>query len=198
LAVLALPFVVNDVAYIQAESAEQWLLADYVSKAVPLAVALMVPSLRRTVRSALAPARPVWECGLWTAATFAFVLALYHYVKAPLDGVFPESALFSFPAIERRWLFWFDMTAGLALTAVSEEIVFRGLFRSVVERLGGGPAAAVLVSSLAFAAVHWSNGVGSLVFSFLAGAVLMALYMRTGSLVPPIAAHYAVDAVLFA
>lgn len=198
LAVLVLPLALNDFAYMRAATAQEWLAWDYVSKATPLALALAVPGLRRTLRAGLPLARPVWECALWSAGAVGLVLALYFQVKAPLDRVFPETMLFSFPVIEQRTLFWFDVTAGLALTAASEEVIFRGLFRSVVERLGGGRAAAIVASSLVFALVHWSNGVGNLVFTFLAGAVLMALYLRTGSLAPPILAHYAVDAALFA
>ena len=198
LAVLVLPLALNDFAYMRAATAPEWLAWDYVSKAAPLALALAVPGLRRTLGAGMPLARPVWECALWSAGAVGVVLALYFHLKVPLDQVFPETMLFSFPGLEQRTLFWFDVTAGLALTAVSEEVIFRGLFRSVVERLGGGRAAVVVASSLVFALVHWSNGVGNLVFTFLAGAVLMALYLRTGSLAPPILAHHAVDAALFA
>jgi len=49
------------------------------------------------------------------------------------------------------------------------------------------------VSALVFALIHWSHGVTSMVVAGFAGVALMMLYLRTGSVLPGIVAHYAVN-----
>ena len=71
--------------------------------------------------------------------------------------------------------------------------MFRAAVRQVLARLLSGEAAIVLVSAALFAAIHWGNGIGVMVLAFFAGIVLMALYRWSGSVVPPIVAHFCVN-----
>ena len=56
----------------------------------------------------------------------------------------------------------------------------------------------VLVPSLIFALIHWGSGVGLMVSAFFAGIALMALFLRTGSVLPGIAVHYLINLIAFA
>lgn len=98
---------------------------------------------------------------------------------------------------------------GIALlTALPEEILFRGiLFNLLQRRLRGraGPWPALVISAMAFAAAHAGRGAGAdpryLALVTLAGIAYGWCYLRTGSLVPAVAAHTAVNAahqILFA
>jgi membrane protease YdiL (CAAX protease family) len=106
--------------------------------------------------------------------------------------------------ITSHWTEWFDrdlvwgawpvVLATLAdtvvLTPVFEELVFRGLlFGTLRRRLAPAPAA--VVSAGVFAMAH-GYGVLGFVAVFWSGLLWAWAYERTGSLVPPIAAH-AVD-----
>ena len=79
---------------------------------------------------------------------------------------------------------WVADLGTLALPAAAEEALFRGYGMQVlVNGLGAGPA--IVATSLAFAAAHVGNpAVGSLALGniFLAGVLLGAAYLRTGSL----------------
>ena len=78
---------------------------------------------------------------------------------------------------------------------VSEEIFFRGyVFRFLSAR--AGLAAGVLVSSLLFAAVHL-NLSGVPIYAAV-GAIFAFTYLRSSSLLSPIAAHVAYNGVLLA
>jgi membrane protease YdiL (CAAX protease family) len=71
-----------------------------------------------------------------------------------------------------------------AIGAIAEEWLFRGVLLHVwAQRFG--VRFAVLASSVLFAAMH-SDVIGSVIF----GIVMAALYIRTGSLLVPIVAHF--------
>ena len=75
-----------------------------------------------------------------------------------------------------------------ALAPFAEEVFFRGfLLAALVPRIGGLRGA--IVSSAVFSAAHLN--VSTLFPIFVMGMLLAWLYLRTGSLWPPIAAHAA-------
>jgi membrane protease YdiL (CAAX protease family) len=57
---------------------------------------------------------------------------------------------------------------------------------------------AVLLSTLIFAAIHWSYGPGITIFAALAGLMFASLYIATSNLALPVMAHAGFDAVVFA
>ncbi len=82
--------------------------------------------------------------------------------------------------------------AVVAIPAVSEELLFRGLMLPGLERRYGS-GIALGVSSLLFGLVH---GVPvAMIYAFLAGLVLGVVRLRTGSVLPCIALHGAFNAV---
>ena len=206
-ALVAAPFFLNDFLFIASQTAGQWLAADYGSKVLALAILFAVPAFRANALASFARPRSTssagasdpsavlaWGWGLAVAVlAAALIVSLDNGVAIPLADALPDLALFSYPAIEAPALYWFDLTAGLALTAIAEELVFRAAARDVLARLFSGEVAVVVVSALVFAAIHWANGVGGLVLAFIAGVVLMGLYRWTGSIVPPMVAHFGVN-----
>lgn len=102
-----------------------------------------------------------------------------------------------FPTIEDRILRWCDAIFGVALVALSEELVFRYL----PARAGAGRGWTVrqiyLVSVVAFAAIHAPQGIVRVLDTAIFGLFAMGLYRRHGSLWVPVAVHYLVDLVLF-
>lgn len=89
----------------------------------------------------------------------------------------------------------FDLTIGLALVAVAEEVAFRKVFWAVWQELGW-PGLTV-VSSLAFGLLHAPQGVAAVVFTAVSGALLMMAYRISGSLWVPIGLHYWADLLAF-
>jgi membrane protease YdiL (CAAX protease family) len=77
-----------------------------------------------------------------------------------------------------------------AIGAIAEEWLFRGVLLQLwAERFG--VRFAVLATSLLFAALH-SDVIGSVIF----GIAMAALYIRTGSLLVPIVAHFLFNALV--
>lgn len=85
----------------------------------------------------------------------------------------------------------------LAATAgVCEEFVYRGFALTVMERVAGGSAGfGILASSALFGVAHLYQGRRGMAATFVAGLLFAVSRELTGSLVPAMAAHAAVDAI---
>ena len=85
--------------------------------------------------------------------------------------------------------------------AVFEEVLFRGIFIYNLQKKGHGDLGCALISSAVFAAVHLTNAVGTdlasvllqVVYSFVIGMVLAAIYLKNRSLLQIIIVHFLID-----
>lgn len=84
----------------------------------------------------------------------------------------------------------------LVLTALPEELLFRGILFRLVER-GLGTVAALVISSLLFGAIHLANPhatlIGALGTAASGGVLLSAAYLLTRNLWLAIGIHWAAD-----
>lgn len=193
LGLLSAPFFLNDFLFLQTKTDLGWLAADYASKIVALVILFAVPPLRRAVAGTMAPPRATLEAVLLAVAVVAVVVGTDWLLRNAIDIEIATLKLFQYPKIDSAVLYWTDLTFGLALTAASEELVFRGVFARVMAPLLPCALTMIVSSATFFALIHWSHGTTAIAVAFLAGLVLMALYQRTGSLLPPMAAHYLVN-----
>lgn len=130
-------------------------------------------------------------------ALVGFAIIHYFEVHFSSTGILPQLWSPSFyPSINAAWLKYFDISVGLILVAVSEEIVYRKLAFDVLVKRFKAPMAYVL-SSLLFAALHVPLGSIAFVITFLDGFVFMAVYRWRRNLLVPIAAHFLVDLYFF-
>lgn len=193
LLLVAAPFFLNDFVFLRTETPLGWLAADYGSKVLALVILFAVLPLRRAVAGTMAPPRAPAEAVVLAVACAAFIIGADWLLRVPVDIEITALKLFQYPKLDSPVLYWTDITFGLALTAVSEELVFRGLFARLMARALPGAAAMIVASAVFFALIHWSYGVTAMVVAFVAGLLLMALYRRAGSLLPAMAAHYLVN-----
>ncbi len=86
----------------------------------------------------------------------------------------------------------------LALTAaVCEEFLYRGfVFAAVEDMAQGSLMAAALGSAAMFAIAHLYQGRRGLISTFLIGIAFALARIYTGSLLPPIVAHFLIDLVV--
>ena len=134
-------------------------------------------------------ALPPATLAAWTAGTCAAglaVLVLGHRLgiaETPLlRHLIPVTALekFSFSAL--------SLTAGFA-----EELVFRGFLLWALTQASASVALAVVVSSILFGVMHAYQDVAGAGRAAILGAVLAAPVVATGSVVPAMLAHAAID-----
>ncbi|HHU08846.1 MAG TPA: CPBP family intramembrane metalloprotease [Intrasporangiaceae bacterium] len=130
----------------------------------------------------------------------------YAIVMAPIVVLFAVGMVIMFKA---SWTFFAPIVATL-LVGIGEEIAFRQvLFGALLKRSahqGRTVVGAVLVSALAFSALHAVNVLGGesvrkvaiqMVLTFLAGILFAVLYLQTKSLLALILFHWLWDAVTF-
>ena len=139
---------------------------------------------------------------LWARAMAAGVLAVAaavmleaaysRFVSVPSAA--PSSHTAAYP--------WFTvllllMTSG-AVAGIAEEAGFRGYMQSILER-AYGPAVAIAIVSVVFAAIHFTHGVSTtlprLPYYLAVSAIYGLLTYRTGSILPALTIHAGGDAL---
>ena len=91
-----------------------------------------------------------------------------------------------------------DNTVGLVFVALSEEAVFRFYLINLLLLRGVSSAMTIVASTLIFAGIHWSYGVGAMVFATLGGLVTSVIFLATRNLIAPIIIHASYDVYFFA
>jgi len=193
LVLLTTPFFLNDFGFLMTDTAPQWIAVDYGSKVLALALLLLVVPLRQAAAATIKLRIPVKDAVSPAVLCTMAVIIIDHVFRVTIPIEIDSLVLFRYPALDPGFLYWTDVTFGLALTAVSEEFVFRGVFAKLMAPYLNSPVVMIAVSALVFALIHWSHGVTSMVVAGFAGVALMMLYLRTGSVLPGIVAHYAVN-----
>ena len=197
---LASPFYLNDFASIFIKDWRLWLAIDYLGvKLFPLLVVLWLIRHKRM--------RPA-DFGLTAQSVPSFLLVFaiaaligtlidqnaYQWMEK-LPGYAPLGAM---PAIKSAAWKWIDLTLGLLLVGIVEELIFRGYMRTFLSRFTDSPCAIVAISAVAFGLIHWSLGLHAVLITTIIGAVFMIAYLRTNSLPAIMLAHFVVNFVDFA
>ncbi len=190
-------FFLNDLFFVQTDTEAEWLIVDYATRAAALALVLASPELRAIASRALK--RPAFRCP-WVLLAIALTLGaltvhnLIPYWMGPAMG---DLTLFTVPASTSPILFCLDMTLGLLLVAVSEEVIFRGAVLGWARNRGWSGPGILVASAIVFGLGHWSHGPGPVAAAFVTGILFALAVARTGWVLPTIFAHYAVNAVIF-
>jgi membrane protease YdiL (CAAX protease family) len=171
-----------------------WLVVDYTLRAIVLLLIALSP-----LRSAVFRGEPLRVSRVrlltWMLGAGAAVLLLL-WVGDLLRGVIPYLRFGHYP-YTTGLLHLFDLTFGLALVAIHEELFFRRFARIAFRRLGDG-FAMILATSVIFGFYHWWAGLPNILVTMVIGALLMQLYRVTGALWPAMVIHYFVDLYEFA
>lgn len=196
--VLAVPFILNDLAFLALNGGYGVYLVDYATRVLVLAICLLWPPARYVVMQPSRPDAPVYLAVLALVVLVVAGRLLTIYVEPAFDGVAEWGRFFRFGPIESPALRWFDLTAGLFLVALSEELVFRKFALSALSAITSRRAVIVVLSAVIFALIHWSGGMSQLITTFLFGAIYMVVYLKIGTLWPLVAAHWIENYLQFA
>ena len=192
----------------------------HVAVGLGLIACLVVIARGQGLRAAdLGRARSTWPAGLrWGAAAAALVGTAYAlaYVAGPVREALPDGE----GGLGRAAL-WTVLVVIPLGTVLPEELAFRGLLLAllgrrhgvraaillssglfglwhVVPSLGGGPANAMIAGTVGGDAPGMAaRVVVTVLFTSLAGVVLCALRLRSGSLLAPVLAHWTVNGLGF-
>jgi CAAX protease family protein len=174
-----------------------WLVCDYAGRLGTLAVLWISPAARAIAFTPQRLTIDVVEAIAWAIGLAGLYTIIDPALRGFIDAAVPGTTMGSYPA-SRGWLHAIDITFGLALVAVQEEIYFRRCARAVVRNWLGDGSRMIIATSLLFAAYHWWTGVGNMATAGLFGIGAMWLYRRAGALWPVVLAHYLADLIAFA
>ena len=172
-----------------------WLLADYAGRIMAIAVLFILPAGRWALHQRDELKVGTLEAVAWIGVLLALFLMVP--VEPYLAAWFPQAPLGAYPN-PKGFLYALDITLGLALVALHEELIFRKLANHVLSSLGWGFWRVVLVSAVLFALFHWWRAPAGMIAAGLYGAAAMICYRRTGSLWPVGFIHYVLDYQAFA
>jgi len=164
----------------------------YMFRAICLTVIFWSCSFRAL---AAPPSRWVGTLVITTIVFYAelTLFQAYRYFQVP-DPLFYNHL---FPRLENTSFLYFDLTVGLALVALSEEIVFRYLFSKLWQNRGWSTVTLYITSSIAFGLLHLPQGLALVIFAAITGFIFMSLYRFTGSLWPVVTVHYLFNLLVF-
>lgn len=196
--ILASLYLLNDFFLAMAFSWQGYVAVDYATRFLTLGLLWFWWKRKKMDLPDLGFTFPGWKAfagwSLLLSGTGILILGLLEYNPTPWNNA---TALVSFfPITDSGWKL-FDLYGGLLLVALTEEIVFRGLFLAAFRERFRSPAALVAVSSLVFALIHWSAGFDAVLAAFLWALLPMVSVLRTGSIFPAIIAHFLGNYALF-
>jgi membrane protease YdiL (CAAX protease family) len=194
---LVAPFYLNDFAFIYLSGTYGVYLADYFTRILVLALCFLIPLSRKIVTE---ESTYIWKPGL--AISFVILLpilgrTIHHLVEVPVFNMTGSMGLFQFILISDPLLYWLDLTAGLVLVAISEELIFRKFMLKYLESFKLSYWKILIFSSAIFSLMHWSNGLGRLLYCFVGGIIYMAAYYKIKRIWPLILAHWFEDFIAF-
>lgn len=195
LAVLSSVYLLNDFLFMRARSYGEWLAVDYGSRFLAIGIILWLLKQKISLPAEFGLKRiPLRQGLMWMLLLTLTGVLIDQAGWRFFEKILPHTQLAAMPKIDSPFVKTFDLTFGVALVAVSEEIVFRGYCYSALYDLMG-PRLLVPVSALLFGLIHWSAGLHAVISTALWGVLPMVAMIRTGSVVPAMIAHYITDLV---
>lgn len=85
------------------------------------------------------------------------------------------------------------MTLVVVRAGIVEELFYRGYIIERLEKLTGSWVAFLLIPTLIFGLLHYKQGIGGILISFVLGLIFAVYYWKTRDLKTTIMAHFLVD-----
>jgi hypothetical protein len=193
-AVLAV-MVASQIIRMHQPDAGSWIFWDYAGRVGGLMMLAVLPTTRVVAFRLDRRQMALWQIAVWIAG-ICVALRLSQWLGYFINKTFPATIFGVYPRTD-GWLHFFDLAFGLALVAVSEEIIFRRCTRHVLQPLLGDGYVAVIAASLVFGCYHWWAGLGNVVLAVIIGTLLMLMFRQSVALWPVVLAHYFADFITF-
>lgn len=132
----------------------------------------------------------LWTLGAVAACVLAWVVMLFETKAHPRDSDKDVVSLLPRTRKESAAFFGVSLTAGF-----TEEYLLRGFCLGLLALLTGSAVLAVVVTTLSFGLAHLYQGPSGAARATALGAVLAIPVVVTGSLVPSMIAHAAMDII---
>lgn len=195
---LYIPFLINDLFFINAYRYELWLFFDYFFKLIVLYIVFYFINKKKFTLLDLGIKKLPFKVFIfWSILLSITGIFIDQYLYEMINNNIVSWKLFSFPQIENILVGKFDLVFGLLLTAISEEVVFRGVAVMLLASYFKNSFLLVLFSSVVFGLAHWGLGIPLILSAAIWGILPAISVMKTGSIYPAIVAHYLTNFIDF-
>ena len=199
--VLILPFFLNDFYFFYLEeNAELVALLDNIQRILILLLCyLLFGKSGLRFSSSLAPKEQrdkFLDCLIFPVLIAIFYLVIHSIFNFLSPEEWKEG--FRFARISNPIYRWLDLTFGLVLVSISEELVFRRHVYSYFASLIKVDLVANIIQALLFGFMHWGSGVNSVILGCLFGFIAGVFYDQKKYLLPVIILHTIVNFVISA
>lgn len=140
--------------------------------------------------------RPLWDHPLWWGIAIALCFAIF-WVSGQIGAIWPDSRWLRFPPYPNAYIEWTDLTLGIALVALSEELVFRWYPSILARHAGWSVGNLYWISGISFVLIHIPQGPNTMILSFVFACILMTFHRRYQSILAPILLHFVYDVLAF-
>jgi len=170
LIVLTSLFLLNDIPLIYTHTYISWLLIDYLVRLIALFIIFYLIQYKISILSEFGLIKIgimpliIWSIGL--SVTGVMIDQIGYEL---LERILPKFQIMSYPKIENPFIKVFDLTAGLLLVSITEELIFRGYYFSVLKNYTKSPFIIITVSSFMFGLIHWSLGLHGIIVAAIWG-----------------------------
>jgi hypothetical protein len=190
------PMVASQIVRLYQTSALGWIICDYSGRLAALAILAAIPTARAVAFQRQKLRTSWWETLLWCLALFLFHPLIGNPLWRHINHLIPHTWLDTYPN-PHGWLLVLDASAGLLLVAYEEEIYFRRCAQAVFGSCWGNGIVTISMTSLFFAAYHWTTGLGNITANLFFGLIAILCLRRIGALWPIVVAHYLADLNMF-
>lgn len=195
--VLASPFYLNDFGFILLNGTYGVYLLDYLTRALVL-TACFSWGVSRSI--AYEQSTQPFQLEYVVIAILGLpiidlIIRIWLENFGVIQGVAP--GLFQYDEIENTILRTLDISIGLFVVALSEELVFRKFALSWLRSYGRSATEIIVTSACFFALAHWGRGLVGVVLTFFFGLLYMVAYLKMGRLWPLVLAHWIQDFIVF-
>lgn len=188
-------YFVNDFFYIYFQNDFfSFIAADYLSRIISLALFLI---LGMRFNDFWRQTKNFGETAIWTILIVIFGFIANEIVESTFTNFFHLTPFFKFPRYPNRLWLMIDLSFGLLLVAISEEIIFRGVVISWLKKHIKNHYQLVLISSSFFASIHWGGGLKQVVHTFFWALLPSHYYIKTRRLLPCVVAHFITNFLMF-
>src|SRR6516162_6121930 len=123
--------IASQIVRLHQSQAANWIFWDYAGRIGALAILAAIPAARAVAFRWDKRQMSLWEVTLWILA-ISFAERITQQVSRFINVAFPMTVFGVYPR-PSGWLYLIDLGLGLALVAVSEEIIFRRCARHVLQ-----------------------------------------------------------------
>jgi membrane protease YdiL (CAAX protease family) len=190
------PFIVRRIILLGDDNYLHWMAIDYLARGISL-IGVILGFCSGLLQS------PYPRTG-WLGSLAVFLLLFAAEYSEQIFGypIFEHYFHFletsSWPPIPDPTLRVADLSFGLLFAVFVEEVVFRKFLFAVIERWLPQRLPVIIISSAAFALIHFTSGVvDTMVNAFVSGIFLGVAYWTTRRLSICVASHYLIDFLIF-